>query len=468
MGVNMELNSFKNYERGIHLYINIANLNYLVKKDETDNDMNHVFHLLNTFLVTIQRFICDEFGDEVFFEKLTGSRIHYILKGPSKIKGYAFIKICRFVILISKEILKIGKYNSFSSLPVQIGADIGDYVDFKFCDYSTKYEEYTSIGFPANYACKLQAIASPGEIVVSEKLCQFLKTLNYNGLTKVDFERSSSLKEKYNNVGDPYLLDFRDDMFSFFESQNAQFKMFKDRTISHYVDYARNVANNVNLSEMEHRNPRDISRFQDFTLSNNAFFDGTVVFADVRDFTKKFAPNGYNLANMSSITKIILSTMYNRCNCEKGIHVQFQGDREFVIFDEGLEDAAIIFALKLSDEITKIADGIHIGIGGNFGDLYAASIGINKEDLDIKKQPSILGKTIIEANKLEDQEAGCDEIVVSDTLYQKIKDANVKALFTKRKSYWVTSKKYSNFIELGRKIDEDNNYKKEVYNPWCI
>lgn len=458
-------NGFKNYEKGLHFYINIANLDYLVKKDETDYDMNHVFHLLNTFLVTLERFVLDNFDGNVEFEKLTGSRIHYFIKETSNINlCFAFLKISKFVLDISRRILAFGKYNFFKSIPIQIGADYGSFVDYNFKDYMSSYEEYTSIGFPANYACKLQILANNQEIIVSNKFAKLLYANGYKGLDLIDLTRANFIYEKY-GLASPYLVNFNTDYTCFFESKNPNFKFCVDNNFEHYVSYALNVAEKVNLSDMEKRSPRDISNFSSFSLKNSAYFNGTVMFADVRGFTKQFAPDGHNLLKMSKLTEQILNLMYTNCAGQKGVHVQFQGDREFVIFDDGFENEAVVYALMVSSEVQKIAD-VSLGVGGNFGRIHAASVGINDADNEIKKQPSILGRMIIKANKLEDEEAGPNEIVISDDLYQKISNPILKKLFRKRKDYWVTGCNYRHFLDEEFRERQEQNHLDETYNPW--
>lgn len=72
-------NKFDKYKDGIHLYINIKNIESLVKEDEIDDDMKHIFLLLNTFVVSIEELILSRYKDVVWFEKLTGGRLHLII-----------------------------------------------------------------------------------------------------------------------------------------------------------------------------------------------------------------------------------------------------------------------------------------------------------------------------------------------------------------------------------------------------
>lgn len=76
---------------------------------------------------------------------------------------------------------------------------------------------------------------------------------------------------------------------------------------------------------------------------------------------------------MAVKTQNILTTMYDLVTVNHGIHVQFQGDREFALFHnyagyECLSDA-VKAGLKMIDAVQTY--GVSIGVGESFGKFYA-------------------------------------------------------------------------------------------------
>ena len=157
-------------QQGIHLYINIKNLDKLVMDDAKDGKLNHVIHQMNTLFTSIEKFVNDNYKQEVIIEKVTGSRLHLIINDEKQTA--IMIVICKFAYMLSKEFTTFTKYSNLELLSLQFGADVGFYseAEIKLSDDT----EYTSIGYPANYAAKLQSISYTGSLYVSEKLYDLL------------------------------------------------------------------------------------------------------------------------------------------------------------------------------------------------------------------------------------------------------------------------------------------------------
>lgn len=448
--MNKIFNSFDKYNKGTHLYINIRNIEKLIHEDENDGDMNHVFSLLNTFVYSISDFITTKYKDTVIFEKLTGGRIHLIIKDTDNFTKI-FFSLCEYSLKLSKAIVSFNQYRSISNVKLQFGADSGSFVDFNFKDGD--YEEYTSIGACANYACKLQCKADDFELLISEDTLNKIEADKKALFNEVDNARQQSL-----NLNRQYKKAFSLNLL-----KACALKSFFVADFSSFIDKARDYSNNHPLKEMDSISARKLD-FENWRLNKNAKFDAAVVFADIRGFTKKFDPENLNI-ELSKLTERILTEMYGGCTTMSGIHVQFQGDREFAFFSLDNCSDAVIFALKLSEKIQK-EDGLSIGIGICGGPVYATKVGKESSFSNVKKQPVLIGKTVNVANKYEDDEASENEVVISSNIFNSLNDS-LKRLFVFRKSYYVTSKTYKNFYNLQNELIQENNHLKSYYKPWC-
>lgn len=176
---------------------------------------------------------------------------------------------------------------------------------------------------------------------------------------------------------------------------------------------------------MNEISPKTNFTFYNWSVTNIAKFNGTVIFADVRGFTKEFKPDGSNLEILVDKTIKILNIMYKKCNENNGIHIQFQGDREYVLFPYESQDDACIFAIRLIEEIQK--EGKHIGVGIAWGELFGFKTGIRGS-----KDNVMLGIPAICANNLEDSYACEDTVSIADNVYDKLKDQCLKSMFNEK------------------------------------
>ena len=351
-----------------------------------------------------------------------------------------------------------------------MGGDYGSFVDYIFEDLSKDFEEYTSIGYPANFACKLQTIADAGEIIISKRIYDRVPSLNRTTIKPIDSSRQNKIYSKYPDLGNVAYIVKSSERNDFYNNLNESFlfESINNKRIDyqHYFDVATAIADKTNIGDMDVIEPNKLD-FKNWNIRKSAKFNAAVVFADVRDFTRKFNSDGSNLNSMSTITKNVLGCMYSNCKKNFGVHVQFQGDREFAFFDGDSIQFAVLFALRLRSEISKLCDGIEVGIGINYGQVYASQIGIESEENNIEKQNIMLGETIKEANKLEDECANKGEVVISNAVYNLVSsNRNIKSLFTKRDYYWVTKSTFVDYSKLSTNSEYNKNRNQSTYKPW--
>ena len=156
-------------QTGGHFYINILNFNDVVEAEEqTQKELKHSIHALDTFFSSIETYGKKYYANEFVVEKVTGSRLHMYVQTEdiqnafsiiADISAYAF----SLTDFMSSE---IAKYKTLLKFSIQIGADFGRFYEFEF--HSEEIEEMTTIGYPANFAAKLQNLAAKSQLNISE------------------------------------------------------------------------------------------------------------------------------------------------------------------------------------------------------------------------------------------------------------------------------------------------------------
>lgn len=208
----------------------------------------------------------------------------------------------------------IGKYKTLLQFKIQAGVATGRFYEFVF--NKDEYEEMTTIGFACNYAAKLQGLSNIGHITVSEDV--------YNSISDI-WERSSFVKKISSSI-----TKYKQSCY--YEARIANLKrriVLTDRE----REQIRNYANQRNLTDMRFSDVTQSLSLKQLSLTNGRRIEGIPVFADVRDFTSQFKPDDSNLAEMAEKTRQILEKLYTTTvRNGGGVHVQFQGDREFALF----------------------------------------------------------------------------------------------------------------------------------------
>lgn len=440
---------------GVHFYINVANINQIVSGEEKQTGkVNHSIHALDTFFTSIEMYGKKKYPGTFNVEKITGGRLHlYVVEDVRSafemvrnISSYAF-HVSR---IINKE---IPKYRTIDDFVIQVGAAYGRFYMFEF---STKegFSEDTSIGYAANFAAKLQALAEPSSIAISKDI--------YDGISIDD-------QKKFHRVSDYSIVKYGQDHFYVSHLAFLPFDINATEVIQEIRDYS----NRVNLSDIEYGSLRKPLNFRDLSVTQCKVLYGIPVFADVRDFTSQFDEDDSNLPEMAEKTKCILTSMYTTTMMNGGIHIQFQGDRELSLYHDvpGRQEngvnipatacykAAVLAAMRLIDVVKPFA--VHVGIGADYGRLFATKIGARNE-----KDYLLLGETVIQADMMEDKYAGKDQIAITKDVYNGLlrEDLSLAKYFKDNGGPYIATIGYAEYVEGRESARLTSNTNKNKYN----
>lgn len=386
-------------EAGIHFYINIANFNEVVENEEERGGVNHSVHALDTLFSSVA-----EYGKRIYpklfvVEKITGSRLHLFVYGENTESCEAVLDIVAFASTASELMISdIGKYKSLKPFVLQAGACNGDFYEFEFAKES--YEEMTTIGFACNYAAKLQALASLSCLAISESMYNYLKPEDRS----IFIPKSDQLIHKY-------------EQSRYFEARMQYLQAgMEEREVLRTI---RDYANKRNLTNMSFQEVTRSLTLEKLSVSNGRKVKGIPMFADVRGFTAQFESDDSNLELMAQKTKGILEEMYDVTTKNRGIHVQFQGDREFSLYHDIGETKcfkdAVLAGMRMIDAVKPFA--VHIGVGEAYGRMFAVRIGARGE-----KDNLLLGRVVNDADRLEDACAEEDQLVISAEVFEGLKE----------------------------------------------
>ena len=436
-------------KNGIHFYINIKNLNDVIEHEEAvTGEIKHSIHALDTFFSSIEEYGKKHYKDELVIEKITGSRLHmYVISNDV---GRCF-EVVSAVTQFSQKLVyfmsqNINKYKTLVRFQIQSGACFGDFYEFTF--KAEKEEEMTTIGFACNFAAKLQGLAPVGHITISESIYDNLPKHQRSIFQKME----SDVIKKYN--------------------QSCFFDALISTLITPFnfdIDLKRaaKIARRVNLRDMQFRSATKPVSFGNLSMSECKKLQGIPVFADIRDFTSQFDADDANLNEMANKTQNILVTMYQVVTTHKGIHVQFQGDREMALFhdygDYVCASDAVIAGLKMVDMVGDFQ--VSVGVGQAFGRLFAAKIGARNS-----KDNILLGSTVIQADENEDVFAEKNQVVISEEIYNRINiemPALAMIFHPKADGLYYTENGYKDVLrEAQEALLLKNNNKKNYNGAW--
>lgn len=387
---------------GLHFYINIANLNEVIADEEyKTKKVNHSIHALDTFFSSIEKFGKKHFKSFVV-EKVTGSRLHMYVEDADVSAAFVVVaEVSKFAHKLTSFINNdISKYKTLKNFRIQIGACYGRFYSFEF--KTEDIDEETTIGYAANYAAKLQGLALPGYIAISSNI--------YEALADNDsFEkRKDGRIKKYDQ--EYYATALISSLASSFD-------------ISEELSDVKEKANNLNLSDIVFTYATKELDFSGLSRKSAKDIIGIPFFSDVRGFTSQFEEDDSNLEEMAEKTQSILSSMYGVVRKHHGVHIQFQGDREFAVFHNYSDYDCVVDAVQAG---LRMIDGVHtygvsVGIGESLGRLFAAKIGARGE-----KDNILIGTTVTQADKLEDEEAKENQLVISKEIYESLKSQKPK------------------------------------------
>ena len=327
---------------------------------------------------------------------------------------------------------------------LQAGVAYGKFYEFVF--ERDSYEELTTIGFTCNYAAKLQNLASINSIAVSEDV--------YNAMDPV--ERMSFIRRT-----SPTIYKYEQSVY-----YEARIKQLKTRVNfnNERKDAIRSYANKRNLTDMQLPSVKKSLALEDLSTVIGRTIEGIPVFADVRDFTSQFNSDDSNLNEMAEKTRLLLEKMYATTVNHHGVHVQFQGDREFALYhnvenDKCFKDA-VLGGMRMIDVVKPYS--VHIGVGESFGKMYAVRIGAREE-----KDKLIIGRTVNNADQLEDEKAAADQLVISSEVYEGLKEQDLelaKQFRLVESGVYVTNQGFKAYTDQLKYAKQDKETKKHGYN----
>ncbi|MBQ2987120.1 MAG: hypothetical protein IJE23_06515 [Tyzzerella sp.] len=431
---------------GIHFYINIKNLNDVILDEEKKGDVVHSIHALDTYFSSIEAFGKKHFPDTFVVEKITGSRLHmYVLDEI----GEAFNVVAE-VVGFAGELTRyinenISKYKTLMNFEIQAGACYGHFYNFEFKRENA--DEETTIGYAANYAAKLQGLSSVDCISISSNIYEYIDC-EYR---KRFVQRQSAKIGKY-------------DQYCYYETIIANLKTSIKRADE--LEQCKNYANQLNLSDMNFRNAMKPLTFDELSKKECKKVEGIPLFADVRGFTNQFDKEDANLEEMAEKTQNILASMYEVVEKQDGIHVQFQGDREFALFHDypGHECCldAVVAGLKIIDTVKEYQ--VSVGVGQSLGEMFAAKIGARGE-----KDYILVGSTVIAADYYEDEMAEKNQLVISKNIYNYLQTRKPRwaQMFKRLGECYCTTWGYKSLInEVSRTQLQNNNQQKNYNGAW--
>ena len=432
--------------KGIHFYINLRNYNSVILREiKAYDSCERSIHAIDTLFSSVERYGEKHHRDTFHVEKITGGRLHlYVIDEVAKAFDVVQDVTCfafNVAGLINKE---IGKYRNLTDFEMQAAADFGKFVSTEFSEED--YSEETSIGYVANFAAKLQAVTRVGRISVSEDI--------YSEINDSD--------RIYHKVFDPSLKKYGQNCYYTAEVSDLM-TLFEVRQGD--VDDVIRYANEVNLSEIRRKSVAGRIDFGLLSRTDCVEMEGIPLYADIRGFTQKFDSDDDNLLEMVNKTVRTLGTMYRCTKNNNGVHIQFQGDRELALFYNNSDDNpcfqdAVVAALRMIDEI-KDPD-FHIGVGADFGKIYAAKVRAREE-----KDKLLLGEAVIQAEIMEDKHAEQDQIAITKEVYDGLKQQNsvLAGIFKKNGKVYTTPLGYEDYLNRAETIRLRENTKNKTYNP---
>ncbi|MBR1796598.1 MAG: hypothetical protein IJ757_01070 [Clostridiales bacterium] len=420
---------------GVHFYINIVNFNSIITdEEEKTNKVTHSIHALDTFFASVEKY-GKAVSKSLVVEKITGSRLHLYVTDDitdaydtvKAVSAYAY-KLARY---INGD---IPKYKSLKDFYINVGVAYGRFYEFEF--KAKNYDELTTIGYAANFAAKLQALSGYNKLSISEDIFESLPSEEADEYTEIEEETIG----KYNQ--ERYYTIALSNIASGVDISEEDMKTAKE------------YANSDNLGDIDFAGVRVPLNFQTLSKTQCKELEGIPVFADVRDFTSQFAEDDSNLEEMAVKTQQILESMYLISTSHGGIHVQFQGDRELSLYhnipgqtvngmykeEQKCFRSAVLASMRMIDAVKNY--NVNIGVGEDFGRLFATKIGARGE-----KDNILLGETVIQADNMEDKKAAKNQIAITAEVYDGLKeeDAYLAEQFSKSGQFYIATIGYEQY-----------------------
>jgi class 3 adenylate cyclase len=414
---------FKDKKTGIHFYIEIKNLNEIIKaeREKIDKELKRTLHGLNTYFYGISLLV-NKFGGKI--EKISAGRIHVIFEETED--KFDFEKILEFATscyLFNKEFNSFPKYNSYINFQINTGADYGSYYEYDIEDHINDDKEFITIGSVANVAAKIQSHGKANNFMITKNLFKHF---------------DKSIKDKFEEYDDENLLKKLRIKKIYKVELNNIFENSKKEDIENSLETiflkTKEESNKNNITDIKLENLRSKLIFEELSLkSKNKNFYSGVLCADINGFTKKFFDNDSNLDEMYKIMKEIFDLMKETINEFSGTKVQYQGDRIVAVFYDYTDKEDFVIrlleaSLKLNSKIKEKSEeiknnpfikgnDISVSIGASINDLIATRLGRKRY-----KDNIILGYAYEKADKAESVYAKENQIVVSKEIIEYLDD----------------------------------------------
>lgn len=442
-------------QSGIHFYINIVNFNRIIIDEESKTkEVTHAIHALDTFFTSVETF-GKKVSKDLVVEKITGSRLHMYVVGKLEPAFQVVKAVSAYAYQLTRYIkTDIPKYKSLPDFYINIGVAYGKFYDFEF---TTKdgFSELTTIGYAANFAAKLQALSGLNKISIPEDIYNTLPADEQKIFEKIDEKSIRKYgQDKYFTVQLVYV--------------DAPVKIQKTDFL-----VAKDYANSDNLKDIDFTGVKAPLNFSNLSKTQCKKLEGIPVFADIRGFTSQFEEDDSNLEEMTRKTQEILEAMYRVSVGHNGIHVQFQGDRELSLYhnvpgqtingvlqaEQTCFKSAVLSSMRMIDAVKPYA--VHIGVGEDFGTLFATKIGARGE-----KDNILLGETVIQADIMEDKYAGEDQIAITAEVYSGLKseDSNLAGKFKQVGNYYIATIGFREYLKSASYTQQSTNTSRNTYN----
>lgn len=182
--------------------------------------------------------------------------------------------------------------------------------------------------------------------------------------------------------------------------------------------------------------PNKLPNLQSLKTNQMANIEAANLFVDICGFTERTEKQRNK--SIFRILNIFHSEMVSIAQEQdlKGVKVAIQGDRDHIVFcypqssQKDVVTAAVECGISMITCIKKVInphfsnyDDIAIAIGIDYGMISAANLGLRGQ-----REPVLIGNCTNFASKLED-EAGDNEIIISESVYNSINNDDIKQKF---------------------------------------
>lgn len=415
----------------------------------------HLFYdYLERHIAKLNPASADDIGS-VWVEKITGSRIHIMLKNSDQsILQNLFWDIVTYAKRLLKALNEARLLPQEKSFSINMGADYGECIHWPF-SYKDIYED-NSFGKPSSRGAKLQAMAPSGQLLLSTKAESVLKKESnklFFSASAIDEAILTRVKKKYPDVTvTSFSLASLDKSISESLGEDTIKRFSQD--ITAFSQDKRYFSGN---SQIELNN---------FPTRHNGF----VLYADIRGSTKMVETGGLSLDIVAEKQNEQLESSVDASLSNGLEHIQIQGDRECSCLksDEAKASESAVTAITAAfSSLPDEGSTLTIGVGIAYGTFYGRQVGRSNE-----KDNLVLGKTISRADEAEgDIASGDNEIAIDAQTYNlatKSSDAAfVKALKhyfhpTTDNRFFVTKASKNDFISYWNAYDDrrDDEYQR--------